>query len=460
MNTINNHSETLRKKSKIILLIISFAQFIIALDYSIVYIALPSIAESFELSPAIGQWIVTSYGLLFAGFLLLGGRLSDRYGDGKVFIISTSAFGIASLLGGLSYNAELLLLSRGIQGLSAAAMQPAIISLISSHFKEGDERTKSLSIWGAVGASGLVMGVVFGGIFTEISWRIIFLINVPLIVVCIIFGKKYLKNHSIEKSSSIPVASSIIGTTMVLSLVLSMTLFAENQNPNLNILTFATAGLVLLFFLTEKHSNRPLIDRNIRSIPNLRIGCAASALYMAGVGTEFYAVTTSLQSLHGMSPLSTSVMFLPLSIFIIIGNILAGKLSSKYSSGKVLFWGFGTAFIGILLIAHTLDHKNWLFYFVAGLIVSGLGHGMIYTSKFALGIRGIPESQKGAASSLMVTSQYTSGAIALALLVIVLNSNDETEALSYQTGFVLLALFCIIGCVVSLFDDKLNVKDS
>ena len=450
MDTIQKTNEALRKKAKIILLIISFAQFIIALDYSIVYIALPSIAESFELSPAIGQWIVTSYGLLFAGFLLLGGRLSDSYGDGKVFIASTAVFGTASLLGGLSYNAELLLLSRGIQGLSAAAMQPAIISLISSHFKEGNERAKALSTWGAVGASGLVMGVVFGGIFTEFSWRIIFLINVPLVAICILLGKKYLKNYSIEKQSSIPIFSSIIGTAMVLSLVLLMTLFAESKNQNLNILSFATVGLILLFFLTEKYSNRPLIDRNIRNIPNLRIGCAASALYMAGVGTEFYAVTTSLQSL----------MFLPLSIFIIIGNILAGKLSSKYSSGKILFWGFGTAFIGILLIAHTLDHEDWIFYFVAGLIVSGLGHGMIYTSKFAVGIRGIPENQKGAASSLMVTSQYTSGAIALALLVIVFNTDNEITTLSYQVGFVLLALFCIIGCVVSLFDVNWRVKDA
>lgn len=460
MDTIQQTNETLRKKAKFILLIISFAQFIIALDYSIVYIALPSIAESFELSPAVGQWIVTSYGLLFAGFLLLGGRLSDSYGDGKVFIASTAVFGTASLLGGLSYNAELLLLSRGIQGLSAAAMQPAIISLISSHFKEGNERAKALSTWGAVGASGLVMGVVFGGIFTEFSWRIIFLINVPLVAICILLGKKYLKNYSIEKQSSIPIFSSIIGTAMVLSLVLLMTLFAESKNPNLNILSFTTVGLILLFFLTEKYSNRPLIDRNIRNITNLRIGCAASALYMAGVGTEFYAVTTSLQSLHSMSPLSTAVMFLPLSIFIIIGNILAGKLSSKYSSGKILFWGFGTAFIGILLIAHTLDHEDWIFYFVAGLIVSGLGHGMIYTSKFAVGIRGIPENQKGAASSLMVTSQYTSGAIALALLVIVFNTDNETTTLSYQAGFVLLALFCIIGCVVSLFDVNWRVKDA
>ncbi|MHB0776999.1 MFS transporter [Halomonas sp. WWR20] len=460
METAYQPEQTLGRRARMVLLIISFAQFIIALDYSIVYIALPNITDSLGLGAAVAQWVVSSYGLLFAGFLLLGGRLSDRYGDGRIFLLSSIVFGLASLLGGLAYNAELLLLSRGLQGLSAAAMQPAIISLISSHFKEGKERSRALSIWGAVGASGLVMGVVLGGIFTEISWRIIFLINVPLVLICVIVGKANIQiNNSMERRS-IPVFSSLIGTTTVLSLVLLLTLFAKGQTSSLSVLGILTAALVALFFLIEKYSSHPLIDRDVRNISNLRIGCAASGLYMAGVGTEFYVVTVFLQDLHDMSPLASAMMFLPLSIFIIIGNIVAGKLIGKHSSSRILFGGFAIAAIGLLLMAHTINQGVWLYYFIVGLVASGLGHGMIYTSKFVVGIRGIPEDRKGAASSLMVTSQYASGAIALAILVIVINTSVSINVTSYQIGFLLLACFCIVGCIVSTFDEKWSVKDA
>ena len=456
METPIEVKKILSRQAILTLMVLSFAQFVIALDYSIVYVALPEITRNLTLSNAHAQWVVSAYALFFAGSLLLGGRLCDRYGAGHIFLIATSIFGLASLLGGLAPNGELLMLSRALQGISAAAMQPAIISLISSRFAEGNERARALSIWGAVGASGLVVGVVLGGLFTVLSWRLVFYVNVPLVIICVLAGFSSMrqKNDTFRKQARIPLLASLIGTAAVLSLVLLLTLVTEQQQYQeiIPLLSLIVAVLIVTFLLTERISPRPLIERDVRPIRTLRIGCAASAFYMAGVGSEFFLVTLLLQDAYEKNALTTGMMFLPLSITIILGNMLAGRLIGRFRANKVLFSGFIIGGLGIALIAVTLDSTLNQPYLYAGLIISGLGHGLIYTSKFVVGIRGIPEDKQGAASSLMVTAQYGSGAISLALLVIILSLNQAMTA--YKFSFALLVLFCLIGAGIALLDRK------
>ena len=456
METPIEIKKTLSRHSVMILMVLSFAQFVIALDYSIIYVALPEITRGLSLANTHAQWVVSAYGLFFAGFLLLGGRLCDRYGSGFVFLLASSVFGVASLLGGLSPNGELLMLARALQGISAAAMQPAIISLISSRFAEGSERAKALSIWGAVGASGLVAGVVLGGVFTVISWRLVFYVNVPLVLICVLAGYSSMRQDKdrTRAQAKIPVMASIIGTAAVLSFVLLLTLVTEQQQYQqvLPLLSLIVAVLAVVFLLIERFAARPLIERDVRPIRTLRIGCAASAFYMAGVGSEFFIVTLLLQDGYGINAFTTGIMFLPLSITIILGNMLAGRLIGRYRANQVLFAGFLVGGGGIALIAMTLNGVSWQPFFFTGMVISGLGHGLIYTAKFVVGIRGIPEDKQGAASSLMVTAQYASGAITLALLVIILSFTSGM--VSYQLAFALLVLFCVLGAGVSLLDKK------
>lgn len=456
METQIEIKKSLSHHSVMILLVLSFAQFVIALDYSIIYVALPEITRGLSLANTHAQWVVSAYGLFFAGFLLLGGRLCDRYGSGQVFLLASSVFGIASLLGGLAPNGELLMVARALQGISAAAMQPAIISLISSRFAEGSERAKALSIWGAVGASGLVVGVVLGGVFTVISWRLVFYVNVPLVLICVLAGYGNLRQDKDQTKAQtrIPVMASVIGTAAVLSFVLLLTLVTEQQQYQrvLPLLSLIVAVLAVAFLLFERFAARPLIERDVRPIRTLRIGCAASAFYMAGVGSEFFIVTLLLQDGYGINAFTTGIMFLPLSITIILGNILAGRLIGRYRASQVLFSGFVIGGLGIALITATLDSAFWQPLFYTGMVISGLGHGLIYTAKFVVGIRGIPEDKQGAASSLMVTAQYASGAITLALLVIVLSFTNGM--VSYQLAFALLVLFCVLGAGVALLDKK------
>src|SRR5258708_6669013 len=161
------------------LAILSLAQFLLALDYSIVYVALPGIARDLHLDLASAQWVVSAYAVPFAGFLLVGGRLADRVGAGRLFVAAVALFGVAGVVGGAAGNGATLLAARGAQGLGAALLQPAILGLIGATFPAGPQRTRALAVWAAVGAAGLAAGALAGGLLTTASWRLTLLVNVP-----------------------------------------------------------------------------------------------------------------------------------------------------------------------------------------------------------------------------------------------------------------------------------------
>ncbi len=449
-----NQVELGRSKA-IILAILSIAQFMIALDYSIVYVALPDIAGNLQIGEAASQWIFSAYGLFFAGFLLAGGRICDRYGSSKVFVVAILVFGAASLLGGLAASGGYLLLGRALQGVSAAALQPAIIALITLNFEEGKSRSRALSIWGAVGASGLVAGVVMGGFLTVLSWRLIFIVNVPIALLCVWLGAThFVKERAVSKRVEIPIPSSILGTVAILTSVFALTLIAEDGFvPPLTKVSIALSIVFLATFLiAEKKLSSPLVSRDLRHIRSLKIGCVASGLYMASVGAEFFLLTLLLQDFYGFDVLSVGLMFLPLSITIILGNIIAGRIIGRFSAANVLSFGFVLGAGGLAYIAVFLGSFNYTLGILPGLILSGIGHGIIYTSKYVVGTRETPEAQQGIASSLMIVSQYGSGSLALAILVLIMAAGSGAN--SYILAFIATALFALIGAVVALMDKE------
>lgn len=172
----------------IALVVVSLAQFLIALDYSIVYLALPSMARGLALAPAVTPRVVSAYAVLFAGFLIVGGRLTDRFGAAPMFVIAILIFGVASGAGAAAGNGAMLLAARGVQGLGAALLQPAVLGLIGTRFPAGPARARALSVWAGVGAGGLAAGVLLGGLLTAVSWRLTLLVNVPPAVACAAVG--------------------------------------------------------------------------------------------------------------------------------------------------------------------------------------------------------------------------------------------------------------------------------
>jgi MFS family permease len=433
------------------LIVISIAQFVIALDYSIVYVALPSIGAELNMNEASLQWVVSSYALLFAGLLLLGGRIVDRLGGKHVFIAAVLLFGLASLLGGIADNTTLLLLSRALQGIAAAALLPSVLALLSQSFPSGKLRSSAYAVWGAVGASGLAAGVVFGGLLTTVSWRWTFFINLPLVLVCVLGAiKAFESKPSQATSTKIPLLSSVAGTSAILLVVLVLTLLADPETtPSVFWSSVALAVVaVAVFAVNERKSAAPLVERQLRKLTALRSGATAAGLYMASVGTEFFLVTLYLQEQRGYSALAAGVAFLPLAIMVTVGNVVAGKIIANKSVKFVLGLGFAIASFGLLLLALSLGVDNFWVGLLPGFLISGFGHGVIYTAMFVLGTSDAPQASQGAAGSLITTAQYVAGGVSLAVLVLVIGLAGAT--VGYPLAFGINAAFAALGLILAL----------
>ncbi|MEA9388960.1 MFS transporter [Acerihabitans sp. TG2] len=432
------------------LVALSLAQFVIALDYSVIYVALPEIARSMQLTGSHVQWVVSAYGVMFAGFLLMGGRLCDAFGARKIFILAMTLFSLASLLGGMSTGASVLVAARGLQGLGAALLQPAIIALISHYYRLERDRVTALTVWSAVGAAGLVAGVVLGGLFIQLSWRLVFLINLPLGWFCLWSARRSFHGViPLSPSQNIPLLPSLLATLSVVSMVMAMMSLADHGLNHIETHRWLGVSAIasLCFLLGEKYGNRPLVVRELRRLTSLHRGSIASILYMASLGSELFLLTMLLQGHYGYSAMRTAFMFIPLTLMIIAGNGVAGKLFRLIAPLNVLRGGFIVGAAGLWLMTISLTGQTGWASFTAGLLLSGVGHGMVYTATFVVGMTEVPEALQGAASGLMVTAQYTAGAIALAVLVSILSAYQGISGFYY--GFSTLLGLSLLGALLA-----------
>ncbi|MBM7787795.1 MFS transporter [Tenggerimyces flavus] len=428
-----------------ILLLVSVAQFLIALDYSITYIALPSIAAELGLEPALAQWVVSAYAVLFAGFLVVGGRLTDRLGPQRMYVGALILFGAASAAGGFAQDGALLLAARAVQGLGAALLQPAVLGLIGTTYAPG-RRARAVAVWGSVGAAGLAAGAILGGVLTAISWRLTFMINVPLTLLCALAALS-LPHAERNNAERIPVRAAGLGTGAVLAVALGLTLAAD-QRWSIAIGAVALGGVLLAAFVaTERRGRNVLIANALRRIPSLRTGAAATALYMASVGSEFYLLTLLLQDGKGYGPLEAGLAFLPLAALVTVGSTTAGRLIRRHQPRHVLLGGFVVAAIGLGSLVLTLPGDDYARHLLPGLLLSGFGHGAIYTSMFTLGTHDVPTEHQGTAGALLTTSQYLAGALTIAVLTIVLGP-DPTDG-QFRAAFLLTAAAAAGGAAIA-----------
>lgn len=423
---------------RLALLTIGLAQLFVAADYSAVYVAMPNMGADLNMSEVTLQWIITAYGLPFAGFLLFGGRLVDRFGAVRIFVLGNVAFGLGSILAGLSVQGPMLLAGRATQGLAGALLSPAILALLSANFPTGAVRSRAYSIWGAIGASGLAVGVLLGGALTEISWRWVFFINIPMVFVCIWSARQIADaQRQAYSGSKVPALSTTLGTVSVLLIVLSLTFVGDSRRESTSVVVTSLAAVVVLiaFLINERNSRSPLVERELRRISTLRRGAMGAALYMSSVGTEFFIVTLFLQDQRGYSPIVSGVAFVPLAALVAFGNISAGRLLKIWRPSRVLAMGFMVSAIGLLLLAISLQIDSYWLGLLPGFLVSGFGHGMVFTSMFVLGNTEVGPELSGAAGSLITASQYASAAFGTAVLTIIIVTIQGAAGFAWGFGF-------------------------
>lgn len=404
-----------------ILLIIAVAQFMVVLDTSIVNVALPSIYSGLGYtSESSLQWIVTAYTLAFGGFLLLGGRAADLYGRKKIFMVAVGLFTVMSFLCGIAQNEQMLNTFRALQGLAAAFMSPAALSIIITTFKEGKERAKALSVWGAVAAGGAAAGVLFGGILTQLlDWRWNFFVNIPVGIAVFLAAKWYVPESKADldhKKLDLPGAISV--TLGLISLVYAITQAPDNGWTSGGTLGFLGAAVALLAFFiwNESRSNHALMPLHIFRVGNVAAANVAQLPMMAAMFAMFFFVSIYVQMILGYSPIETGLSFLPVPFVIGIISAVMSKIVGKI--GYKIPMVSGPLFVaGALFYLSNLSvgGSYWVDVF-PGLVLMALGMGQVFIAVTIAATSGVPHRESGLASGILNTSQQIGGALGLAIL--------------------------------------------
>ncbi len=358
------------------LTILAVAQFMIVLDVSIVNVALPSMQQSFNLTIADLQGIITAYTLAFGGFLLLGGRAADLYGRKRMFLIGVSFFTAVSLLIGIIDSAALMVPLRALQGLAAAFMSPAALSLILSIFREGKERATALSVWGAVSAGGATAGLLIGGVLTEyLNWRWNFFVNVPVGLAVLLAGWQLLPSRTEEESDkTLDLPGAILATGGLMALVYTLSHANAWGWLTLHTLGYLAFSVFVLcaFFANEAVAKHPLMPLSIFKIGNIAAANAMQLPIVASMFAMFFFLSIYVQNILHYTPLRTGFAFLPVSFMIGIVATMAPRVIRRFGYKPVLV--AAPLFLAAGLFIFTfLTPTSTYWHILPGLLIMPLG---------------------------------------------------------------------------------------
>jgi EmrB/QacA subfamily drug resistance transporter len=409
------------KQSKwLTFLVVAVAQFMVVLDTSITNVALPAIKKSLNFSTSSLQWVVTAYALTFGGFLLLGGRAADQFGRRRTLQIGMAGFTLFSFLIGITNSSTMLIALRALQGMAAAFMSPAALSIVLATFKEGKERNRALGLWTTVATGGAAVGLLVGGALTQfVNWRWNFFINVPVGILVSLAIPRVVPKHeseSTDKHLDLPGASLV--TTGLISLVYSISQAPTKGWLSASTLGFFGASLVLLagFVYNESKSKHPLMPLSIFKNRNVTGGNLIMApVYAAMMGT-FFLLSIYMQNVLGYSPLKSGLSFLPLPIILGLMSTRTPKLVNKYGFRRFLIIGPLVIAIAMALLSRLPVHGTYLANVFPTVVIMPFGVALTFMPVIAAATSGVRAQEAGLASGLVSTSQQMGGALGLAVL--------------------------------------------
>jgi MFS family permease len=434
--------------------------FLDGLDVSMVGVALPSIKKDLGLSASQLQWVVSGYVLGYGGLLLLGGRTADLLGRRRTLLWALGVFLVASALGAVVSDGTLIVITRFLKGASAAFTAPASLSMITTTFAEGPARNRALSIYTACGASGFSMGLVLGGLLTQVGWRWTFLLPVPLAAAVLFALPRFIKpdrpvlGNDARKGYDFPGAITI--TTGMLLLVRTVVRAPQvGWGSAETLIEFAIAvGLLALFVAIELRSSRPLVRLGIlRSGSLVRANVSAMVIFGSYVSFQFVG-TLYLQALLGWSPITTALAFLPGGLIVAFGSPRVGPLADRFGTEKVLAVGLGAFLIGYALMLRIHDTLTYASVFLPTMLLIGIGFALCFPMMNIQATAGVADHEQGVASGLVQTSFQVGGAIVLAIVTAIVASNGSAAPSSvvdsYRTALEVVTGISAVGLLVVL----------
>lgn len=437
-----------------LLAVLAVAQFMVVLDSSIVNVALPAIQQALNISSSDLAWLVTAYTLAFGGFLLLGGRAADLYGRRKLFLTGVIGFTIASLLVGVAQDSMTVIIGRGLQGLAAALMSPAALSIVLTTFREGKERNAALGVWAAVAAGGAAVGVLLGGILTQyLNWRWNFFINLPIGIAVIVAALKLVPAHSKEvEHNDLDLPGAVLVTGGLMSLV-----YAIEQAPDWGWTAASTLGLFSLsvamlvgFFINEARAKHPLMPLSIFRIRNVSAANLVQMPITAAMFSMFFFISIYIQTVMGFSPVQTGLSFLPVTFIIAIVATLISRVVAKVGFKPILVAAPTLMAGGLFWLSHiSLSSTYWADIF-PGLALVAAGAGMSFVALTIAATSGVPANESGLASGLLNTAQQIGGALGLAILSGIAASHAASYFASHATETAVMATSAVEGYQMAL----------
>jgi EmrB/QacA subfamily drug resistance transporter len=460
----------------VLLALLVVAQFMVILDVSIVNVALPSMAKALHFAGNNLQWVVTAYTLTFGGFLLLGGRAADIYGRRKIFIIAVTLFALMSLLCGLAATDTQVIIARAAQGLAAAFMSPAALSIVISEFREGKERNTALGIWAAVSAGGAAVGLLLGGVLTQyLSWRWNFFVNVPVGIFVAIMATRLLPHHIGEENTKmkLDLPGAVLATAGLMSLVYGLSKAPKDGWGSMTVWSFIAVAVVLLigFVINERRTDQPMLPLSLFKIRNVLGGNAAFLVIACTLFSMFFFMTLYVQQILGYSPVKSGLSFLPVTVIIAVFSGVVSKIVPKIGYKPPMTLGPIVLAIGLFTIAKTMkvDGDYWHNVF-PGLALAAAGMGLTFVSGTLAATSGVPKHLSGIASGVLNTAQQVGGALGLAILSAVAFSAITSEVSAggpanhaqvhgYQAALHVGAGLALLGAVTVFLVVKNEIVD-
>jgi EmrB/QacA subfamily drug resistance transporter len=454
-------------KKWLALALLALAQFVVVLDASIVNVALPSIGRDLEFAQGDLSWVVNGYTLFFGGFLLLGGRMADLLGRRRLFMAGLILFAVASLAGGLATSPGMLIAARAVQGLGAALLSPAALSLVTVMFSEGAERNKALGVWGAVAGSGGAAGVLLGGILTEYAgWEWVLFVNVPIGIAAAVLAPRLLPESRNSGARHFDIAGAV-SVTAGLSLLV-YTLVDANDAGWLGgqtlILGAISLALLGAFYAIERASKAPLVPFGIfrrRTITGTNV---VALLVAMALFSMFFFISLYMQQVLGYSAIKSGLSYLPLAGGIIVSAGIASSLVTKIGFKPVLVSGLVLTAIGLVWFSQVEVGGTYLGDILFPSLIAAVGLGFAFVPMTIAAVSGVAAHETGLASGLINTSQQVGGALGLAVLASIANSRTDDlmaeaggaaaalpNALTegFQIAFIVGAGFAVLGAILA-----------
>ena len=452
-----------RRAKNLALALLAMAQFVVVLDASIVNVALPSIGTDLDFSQDNLSWVVNAYVLVFGGFLLLGGRLADLLGRRRMFVYGMWVFALASLAGGLAQSDTMLIAARAVQGLGAALISPAALSIVTTTFAEGAERNRALGVWGAVAGSGGAVGVLLGGILTEtLGWEWVLFVNTPIGIAAALIAPRVLGESRDESSPSFDVAGAVSVTAGLALLV--YTLVDANDAGWASTQTIALGALSLLllaaFVAIEARRRYPIMPFSIFRLRTLRGANIIALLLGMSLFSMFFFISLYMQQVLGYGPLKAGVAYLPLAGFIIVSAGVASQLVTRVGFKPTLMLGLVFVAAGLIWFSQvSAPGGSYLGDVLFPSLLAAIGLGLAFVSVTIASVAGTEPHEAGLASGLINTTQQIGGALGLAVLATistartdeVLAAGERNPAVALTEGFQAAFLGGAVMALVGVF---------